>query len=109
MGKISLAFILLLAACGDDDRSMTWAEAEEVWANSWCDFAARCSPPVYEAYGGDAGCVDFVVEINCDFDCSEEYPRDREPLVEQCRLEMEALDCSARVAPGACYSAYFRP
>lgn len=110
MGKLAFVLLVTLAACGDDIKpQLTWGEAEEIWADSWCAFAARCSPPTYESVGGDAGCVQYVLDLNCDFDCSEKYPSEREPLLEQCRLEMETIDCGARKAPASCYSAYFRP
>lgn len=130
--KKALAFVLTLAACGDNivpidpdaapppDAEIhgdpdvqdveTWGDAEQVWADAWCLYAERCYPEDFEFYYGSYEyCRTAVQEENCMYQshgCDSGFPRDRLNWLDRCYEEMLEIACDATMAPSVCYAAF---
>ena len=103
-----LATVMVMVAGCTDPEPATWGDAQQAWAASWCEFAARCDPDEFAgAFATAASCEDSVASLNCDSYgyCSERYPHSSS-MLSACEADMASLVCTARYAPQSCYRAF---
>lgn len=93
---VALSVIMLMGACGDNDKTITYREAHEEWVRSICTHGIKCGTTTHASV--DA-CVAHVLAPP-DYYCLQgelcdcRLSQEREERMFECLATFEA-DCSA--------------